>query len=546
MIPPRARPCPPAERSGRAGEPDEPRDDHADRSAPVPDRGEPGGRAGRHDVVAAVAAFALFAAAAVIGTAIDDDGRLSLRWPPLYADWEPHLGPGTAPTLLVAVLVVGWGPALARRLPWRGLLWAGWPASLAWTFSLAMIDGWERGVVGRLTGRHEYLAAVDRVDDLGRFLTTFAHHVPLDAPDNWPVHVAGHPPGALLTFVGLDRIGAGGGVWGAAFILLVAASAVPAVLVTVRVLAGTTTARRVAPFAVLLPAAVWMGVSADAYFAAVAAWGVALLALAASGAARRPGLTAFGAGLLFGWMLFLSYGLVLMAPTALAVLLLTRSWRPVLPVVAGMAVVALTFLAGGFWWWEGYQALVERYHQGAARLRPYGYFVWANAAVLAVTVGPAGIAGLRRAATAGARWTRGVVRHGRADAEPATRRRRGPAAAVGSLAASVRASFPVVPAVLPAGGGGGSDARSSPPARHGTGPVGGAGPLVVLALSAAVAVLAATLSGMSKAETERIWLPFVLWLIPAAALLPGRWVRWWLPAQAATAVAVNHLLLTGW
>ncbi|GAB3113697.1 glycosyltransferase family 39 protein [Streptomyces calidiresistens] len=499
--------------------------------------------------MAALAAFALFALAAVIGAAINEDNRLSLRWPPLYADWEPHLGPGTVPTLLIAVLVVARGPALARRLPWRGLLWAGWAASLAWTFSLAMIDGWERGVVDRLTGRHEYLAAVDRVDDLGRFLTTFADHVPLDSPDNWPVHVAGHPPGALLTFVGLDRIGAGGGVWGAVFILLVAATTVPAVLITVRAMAGTAAARRVAPFAVLLPAAVWMGVSADAYFAAVAAWGVALLALAARRTTRRPGLAAFGAGLLFGWMLFLSYGLVLMAPTALAVLLLARSWRPVLPVLAGMAVVALAFLAGGFWWWEGYQALVERYHQGAARLRPYGYFVWANLAVLAVTVGPAGIAGLRRAVAGAARWTRGVVRRGRADRAPTARGPRGVLAGVGSLANPVRLSFPAAPGVLPVGGrGSGPEPAPDRPVtdRDGSGAPGGAGPLVVLVLSAAVAVLVATLSGMSKAETERIWLPFVVWLIPAAALLPERWVRWWLPAQAATAAAVNHLLLTGW
>ncbi|MQS08764.1 hypothetical protein [Streptomyces alkaliphilus] len=493
--------------------------------------------------------------AAVVGTAINEDNRLTLRWPPLYADWEPHLGPGTVPTLLIAVLVVARGPALARRLPWRGLLWTGWGASLAWTFSLAMIDGWERGVVDRLTGRHEYLAAVDRVDDLGRFLTTFADHVPLDSPDNWPVHVAGHPPGALLTFVGLDRVGAGGGVWGAVFILLVGATTVPAVLVAVRALAGAPMARRVAPFVVLLPAAVWMGVSADAYFAAVAAWGVALLALAARGATRRPGLAAFGAGLLFGWMFFLSYGLVLMAPIALAVLLLTRSVRPILPALAGMTVVVLAFLAGGFWWWEGYQAVVERYHQGAARLRPQGYFVWANLAVLAVTVGPAGIAGLRRAVVAGAGWTRGLVRRGRTTRGTADR---GPRGIPGSVMASVRLSFPIAPGVSPAVGksrcGTSSPAAESPrslpgregPDRGGSGTPEGTGPLVVLVLSAAIAVLAATMSGMSKAETERIWLPFVMWLIPAAALLPDRWARWWLPAQAATAVAVNHLLLTGW
>ena len=56
-----------------------------------------------------------------------------------------------------------------------------------------------------------------------------------------------------------------------------------AVLVAVRALAGESLARRAAPFLVLAPAAVWMGTSADAYFAAVAAWAVALLTLAVTG-----------------------------------------------------------------------------------------------------------------------------------------------------------------------------------------------------------------------------------------------------------------------
>jgi hypothetical protein len=59
-------------------------------------------------------------------------------------------------------------------------------------------------------------------------------------------------------------------------------------------------------------------------------------------------------------------------------------------------------------------------------------------------------------------------------------------------------------------------------------------------------VLAADLSGLSKAEVERIWLPFAVWLVAAAGLLPARQARWWLAAQVAVALAVNHLLLTTW
>jgi hypothetical protein len=70
--------------------------------------------------------------------------------------------------------------------------------------------------------------------------------------------------------------------------------------------------------------------------------------------------------------------------------------------------------------------------------------------------------------------------------------------------------------------------------------------LLALCTAAILAVLAADLSGLSKAEVERIWLPFAVWLVAAAALLPARHIRWWLGAQAAVALAVNHLLLTTW
>ncbi|PSL54146.1 hypothetical protein B0I31_107201 [Saccharothrix carnea] len=57
-----------------------------------------------------------------------------------------------------------------------------------------------------------------------------------------------------------------------------------------------------------------------------------------------------------------------------------------------------------------------------------------------------------------------------------------------------------------------------------------------------MAILAADLSGLSKAEVERIWLPFTVWLV---VLVPDR-RRTWPAAQAVTALAVNHLLLTNW
>jgi hypothetical protein len=70
--------------------------------------------------------------------------------------------------------------------------------------------------------------------------------------------------------------------------------------------------------------------------------------------------------------------------------------------------------------------------------------------------------------------------------------------------------------------------------------------VVVLAAAAAASVLLADASQMSKAEVERIWLPFVPWLLLTCALLPERWRRGGLVLQLVFALLVQHLLATGW
>ncbi|MFG2786494.1 hypothetical protein [Streptomyces sp. NPDC048419] len=430
----------------------------------------------RRDLYAATAAALLVVAAAVVGTGIQHrDGSLRVGWPPLLATWDPHLGPGTPAAIAVAVAVVVYGPGLAARLPWRTLLPAVWGTAMAWTWSLALVDDWHRGVAGRLTTRNEYLQVIGRFHDIPGTLRDFTHHILIDSPGNWPAHVAGHPAGATVTFVLLDRIGLGGGAWAGAFVITAGTTATAAVLIAVRTLADERLARRAAPFLVLAPGAVWMGASADAYFTAVAAWALALLALAVTG--HHPRLTGFTSGLLFGLTFYLSYGLTLIAVLAAAVLLLgPRRTRPLPFLLAGLVVVPAVFTALGFNWWEAYHLLVTRYYQGAGGVRPYGYWVWANLACTVFVVGPATAAGLRRA------------RVPRTD--PASFR------------------------------------------------------LAVVVAAALLALVLADLSGMSKAETERIWLPFGIWLLGSCAFLPRP--RAWLAAQAVLALLVNHLLLTGW
>ena len=146
-----------------------------------------GRRSGLRADLAAVAAGALLVvAAAVVGRMLLAQGvDLLLPFPPLLAQWLPHAGPGTPVAVVVAVAVVAWGPALAAALPWPRLLAAAWAAAVVWTLGLALVDGWQRGVVERLSSGEEYLHDVPRVDDVAGD----ARHVRRPHPDR--------PAGAL-------------------------------------------------------------------------------------------------------------------------------------------------------------------------------------------------------------------------------------------------------------------------------------------------------------------------------------------------------------
>jgi hypothetical protein len=443
-------------------------------------RGRPQlGHASHADIAAAAVAVGLIGIAAVVGGLLYVSGRpVQASAAPIYAHWLPHVGAGTPLALIVAGLVLWQGQQLAARLSWRSLLVAGYGMAVAWTLSLALVDGWQRGFADRLITEPEYLHEVPGVANVPAMLRGFTARILDFQPDSWNTHVAGHPPGALLVFVGLDRVGLGGGGWAALMCVLVGATAAVAVPETVRLLSSSGAsdamggARAAVPFAVLFPGAVWMGASADALFAGVAAVGMMLVA---RGLTRRAPVAAFSGGAMLACALYLSYGLTLLAPLVLAVVLLARRWRPLLPTMLGGGVVVACFTAAGFWWWDGYQLVVERYYQGLASHRAYGYWIWANLAALVASAGLAAAPILRRAALG----------------RPSTAER-------------------------------------------------------LLPLAAGMAILTADLSGLSKAEVERIWLPFAVWFAAGAALLPAHSRRGWLSAQASIALLVNHLLFTSW
>ena len=107
------------------------------------------------------------------------------------------------------------GGPLAERLPWGACCSRRTPAGLAWMLSLALVDG-QDGIGKILDTKYEYLRTARRPATCPG-APRLGHPDPYDGlPDdiadaNWPVHVAGHPPGALSFFVLLDRIGLGAG-----------------------------------------------------------------------------------------------------------------------------------------------------------------------------------------------------------------------------------------------------------------------------------------------------------------------------------------------
>lgn len=418
----------------------------------------------------ALAATGLWALVIVAGWAwgshLNDLGRpILLDAPPLFGEWDLRLNLRILLPVALAAAVIAIGPRLTAELSFRRLLGVTGLAAFAWALALAAIDG-AGGVVDPLTTPPEYLGVIPGIESAGSFLSTFTERI-----DTYPTHVRSHPPGMVLTLLGLDRIGLGGNEAASLLIVAAAATAPLAVLLTLRELVSVDRARRAAPFLVLVPGAVWIATSADALFMAVGAWAVTAIVLASLSDGRRADLLAAAGGILWGVAAMLSYGLVLLALIPALVLWNRRRLRPAIFAGGGFVAVLLVALAAGFNWIDGFFAIREQYLDSVARSRPYEYFVLNNLAAFGLAAGPAVAVALTRSRPSG-EW--------------------------------------------------------------------------LLVGGALAAVALADLSGMSKAEVERIWLPFLPWLLVATAALPGRAVKPLLIAQVGLALTIQTAVLTPW
>jgi hypothetical protein len=456
----------------------------------LPDPAAPTWR--RIDGIALAAALALIAVAAVVGREMNRRGvPIVLPRPPLVAFWHPHVGWGT-PLAILSVLLGLRLQQVAAVLPWGRLLVAGWLLNLAWMCSLTLVDGLQQGWIDVLLDPNEYLHDLHRISDPWTFLSSFTHYIAfspgVDGDLVWTTHVAGHPPLTTLIFWLLARIGLGGGFWAGALCILIASAASVALPVTLRELGAEAAGRRIVPFVALFPGAVWMAVSADGLFAGVAVSGLALVCL---GAIRGRILAGLAGGLLLGVTVFLSYGLVLFGLVVFVVMILTVRARGLRRTLAlwliasiGFVAVGAIHLVLGFNWLSGLAALRLRYYQGIASQRPFSYFVYADLAAWLISCSPLLAIGIARSIAAHSRGSRGLWTQDRV--------------------------------------------------------------VALLSLSGVLAALVADLSGLSKAETERIWLLFGVIAYSGLALLRGRSATWALSMSAAWALLVNHLLNTGW
>lgn len=229
-------------------------------------------------------------------------------------------------------------------------------------------------------GRLEYLGAMTELrDGIGSFLDNFAELVP-----TLPLHVAGHPPGLVVTldFFGLETPGAM-----AALTIVVGAAATPVLYALGRRLFDETTARLAGLLFVFVPSALLYGAtSADSLFATLGLLAV-LFMLSARRGVMFLGTIALAVASFFsyallavaGWAGLVKWrrdGFIAMARLALLCAAVLIAFYGLLALVTGFDVITAV------------QATDDRYYKGVASARPYLFWFFGSPAAFLVMLGP--------------------------------------------------------------------------------------------------------------------------------------------------------------
>jgi hypothetical protein len=347
------------------------------------------GIGGRERLMNSLPWVAVAAAALTVAVGLTTDTPLGVRHPPFVGKVDPHADPLVAASLAVFAVAVWGAPRLLRVSSW----WFG-VAALALTLVLRLAlaaGGGGRGGPGitawwkvfdparSYEAPNEYLPALGGLQWGPRFfLDRFAETVPA-----LPVHVAGHPPGVLLTLAALG-IGSPGGM--AALCIGAGALSGPLGYLLGRQVLDERRARVAALLLAFAPGALVFGAtSADAVYLTLgllAAWPLA----ARSWRARAAGAVALAFASFFAWSL--------LAVGAWAAIVAWRreGWRAALALCAlcGVALVAfyaLLYAATGFDPIGTLRATEDVYRAGVASVRPYWFWVLGSPAAFLIVLG---------------------------------------------------------------------------------------------------------------------------------------------------------------
>lgn len=322
--------------------------------------------------------------------------RLGSAAPPFLGVYRLRIGPGTllAPAVAATVLVLAHRRVL-DRLPWFGVLVAGYLGALAWAVSLALVDGAAGLTTGVATTGGQLAAVGDEPLD---YLQSFAAGgsgapTPASTPES-----GGYPPGPVLLLWLLHRAGVTDAVAVGLLVTAIGALVVPLTLAAVGGATGDQTARRYLPVLALAPWGVWLAISTDAVVAALAA-GMIAAGVRASDHRRTGGPAiawAAAAGVLLGVSGMFSYAAPWLGLSVGGLYFARR--RALLNLVTAAAALVPVAVAQlvGFRWVDG---LLAAQRDFAAHVEPYRSALWwapISAVALLLAAGPALVASLRK------------------------------------------------------------------------------------------------------------------------------------------------------